>query len=319
MDIDSRKFSHPHLTANGEPRACIALTAIKTLWFNTGTQCNLSCQNCYIESSPSNNRLSYISLTQVQQFLNEIQVEGHPTEEIGLTGGEPFMNPDIMVIMAEILRRGFKLLVLSNAMRPMLKHQQALLRLHQHYPGRLQIRVSMDHHRADLHEQERGAKSCEPMLEGLKWLNSNGFTIAIAGRTRWGDANLREGYAELFARLGLSIDAHNPQQLVLFPEMDQNSPVPEITSACWGKLGLDPEQIMCASSRMVVVHRGDNQPSVQACTLLAYDQRFNLGATLAEADTEVPLNHPHCARFCVLGGGSCAPVTETGQADPPTS
>lgn len=315
MDIDNRTFSHPHLTASGEPRASIALTAIKTLWFNTGTQCNLSCKNCYIESSPSNNRLSYISLTQVQQFLTEIQTENHPTEEIGLTDGEPFMNPDIMVIMAEILRRGFKLLVLTNAMRPMLKHQQALLRLHQHYPGQLQIRVSIDHHLAEHHEQERGPKSSEPMLEGLAWLHSNGFSIAIAGRTRWGDANLREGYEELFARLGLPIDAYNPQQLVLFPEMDQDSQVPEITDACWDKLGVDPEQIMCASSRMVVVHRGDDQPSVQACTLLAYDQRFNLGATLAEANTEVPLNHPHCARFCVLGGGSCTPVTASDPAD----
>jgi MoaA/NifB/PqqE/SkfB family radical SAM enzyme len=89
------------------PEPAMRLTAIKTLWFNTGTQCNLSCQNCYIESSPSNNRLSYISLTQVQQFLNEIQAEGHPTEEIGLTGGEPFMNPDIMVIMAGDTAPGF--------------------------------------------------------------------------------------------------------------------------------------------------------------------------------------------------------------------
>jgi hypothetical protein len=153
------------------------------------------------------------------------------------------------------------------------------------------------------------------MLEGLAWLHSNGSSIAIAGRTRWGDANLREGYAELFARLGLPIDAYNPQQLVLFPEMDQVSQVPEITDACWDKLGVDPEQIMCASSRMVVVHRGDDQPSVQACTLLAYDQRFNLGATLAEANTEVPLNHPHCARFCVLGGGSCTSVTASDPAD----
>ena len=319
MDIDNRKFSQPTTTATGEPRATVALSGIKTLWFNTGTQCNLSCHNCYIESSPSNNRLSYISLTQVQQFLTEIQTAGHATEEIGLTGGEPFINPDIMAIMAEILRRGFKLLVLTNAMRPMLKHQQGLLRLQQHYPGQLQLRVSMDHYRAELHEQERGAKSWEPMLEGLKWLHSNGFDIAVAGRTRWGDTNLREGFADLFARLELDIDAHNHQQLVLFPEMDEDSPVPEITTACWAKLGVDPEQLMCASSRMVVVHRGDGQPSVQACTLLAYDQRFNLGATLAEASVDVPLNHPHCAQFCVLGGGSCTPLTEAVSTDLPAS
>ena len=28
--------------------------------------------------------------------------------------------------------------------------------------------------------------------------------------------------------------------------------------------------------------------------------------TLAEAAAPVPLNHPHCARFCVLGGAACS-------------
>jgi hypothetical protein len=44
---------------------------------------------------------------------------------------------------------------------------------------------------------------------------------------------------------------------------------------------------------------------VVACTLLPYDDRFELDATLAGSLGEVPLNHPHCATFCVLGGGSC--------------
>ena len=64
--------------------------------------------------------------------------------------------------------------------------------------------------------------------------------------------------------------------------------------------------MMCASSRMVVMRKGDLQPSVMACTLLAYDQQFNLGHSLVEAQKTVRLNHPHCASFCVLGGGSCS-------------
>ncbi|MFB3054017.1 MAG: radical SAM protein, partial [Alphaproteobacteria bacterium] len=43
-----------------------------------------------------------------------------------------------------------------------------------------------------------------------------------------------------------------------------------------------------------------------ACTLIPYDSRFELGVTLAQADQSVSLNHPHCAKFCVLGGGSCS-------------
>jgi len=88
--------------------------------------------------------------------------------------------------------------------------------------------------------------------------------------------------------------------------MDENADVPEITDACWGLLHKSPDDVMCAASRMVVKRKGAAHPLVVSCTLLAYDPRFELGRTLADADTGVSLNHPHCARFCVLGGASCS-------------
>jgi hypothetical protein len=57
---------------------------------------------------------------------------------------------------------------------------------------------------------------------------------------------------------------------------------------------------------MVVKRKGANKPAVLACTLLAYDPQFELGTTLAEAAGAVALNHPHCAKFCVLGGAACS-------------
>jgi hypothetical protein len=45
---------------------------------------------------------------------------------------------------------------------------------------------------------------------------------------------------------------------------------------------------------------------VLSCTLLPYDPAFEMGTTLADAASAVPLNHPHCAKFCVLGGASCS-------------
>ena len=104
----------------------------------------------------------------------------------------------------------------------------------------------------------------------------------------------------------LPIDAGDPVQLVIFPEMDETATVPEITEACWGILGKSPDAMMCASSRMVVRRAGDDRPVVLSCTLLAYDAQFEMGRTLREAHRPVPLNHPHCAKFCVLGGASCA-------------
>ena len=120
------------------------------------------------------------------------------------------------------------------------------------------------------------------------------------------DAEARAGYAALFAREGFEIDAANPVQTMLFPEMDTTVEVPEITTACWGILGKSPSEVMCASSRMVVKRKGAARPSVLACTLLPYDPEFELGKTLEEAEQPVALNHPHCAKFCVLGGASCS-------------
>ena len=142
----------------------------------------------------------------------------------------------------------------------------------------------------------------------MDWLARAGFVIAVAGRQLPGEteAAARAGYAALFAKRGIAIDAAHPARLVLFPEMDASRDVPEISASCWAILGVAPASIMCASSRMVVKRRDDVAPRVAACTLLPYDPRFDLGATLAEAAVPVALNHPHCARFCVLGGASCA-------------
>jgi len=302
------KFHDPLVTINGEPRAHVELKGLKTLWFNTGTICNLTCANCYIESSPTNDRLVYISHQEVCQFLDEIKRDRLPTSEIGLTGGEPFINPDIIPISKECLERGFSLLILTNAMRPMMKRAAELLELQKKFGDQLKLRVSVDHFSQKLHEEERGPRSWEPMLLGLKWLSDNGFAVDAAGRTRWGDSEteLRAGYAKLFKDESIKINAADPRELVLFPEMDENAPVPEISTGCWEKVGVSPDDMMCATSRMVVKSRGSKRAHVQACTLLAYQQEFNLGNTLEEASQSVSLNHPHCAKFCVLGGGSCS-------------
>lgn len=303
--IDPAKFRDQLRTAKGDARAHVALDRLATLWINTGTLCNLACKTCYIESSPTNDALVYIRLDEAEAFLDEAQALG--TREIGFTGGEPFMNPDMLAMLRSALARGFEVLVLTNAMRPMRRFDAELDALRAELGARLTMRVSLDHYTRGLHEAERGPRSWDKAIDGVKFLSDHGFRIAIAGRRLAGESEpaARAGYAALFAEHGLRIDAADPAALVLFPEMDETADVPEISDACWEILGVAPSSIMCASSRMVVKRKGATRPVVVACTLIPFDDRFVLGDTLDEARRPVALNHPHCARFCVLGGASC--------------
>ncbi len=304
--LAGEKFTDPRVTADGSARASVGLRKLDTLWFATGTLCNLACANCYIESSPTNDALIYMSAQHVSRFLDEVAERG--VREIGFTGGEPFMNPEIIAMIEDALSRGHEVLVLSNAMKPMRRHEAELLRLRDAYADALTIRVSIDHHTQKVHEAERGPGTWQPMLGGLRWLSANGFSFAAAGRRLAGETDeaARNSYRLLFETEAIALNVGDQTRLVLFPEMDATADVPEITTDCWGILGKSPDDVMCSSSRMVVHRKGEPVPRVVACTLLPYDAGFDLGSSVAEADCDVPLNHPHCARFCVLGGASCS-------------
>lgn len=304
------KFQDPKVTVKGETRAWVKYTKTKTLWFNTGTLCNIECVNCYIESSPTNDRLVYLTCADVEPYLDELDAAGETNIEIGFTGGEPFMAPQMLAILEMVLARGHSVLMLTNAMQPMMRPRVkgGLMELQDRYGDRLTMRVSLDHFSPQHHDEERGEGAFERAMQGLRWLSENGFRLALAGRTIWGEEEelARRGYLDLIVSENLRIDPDDPSQLVLFPEMRPDEDPPEITTACWGILNKDPNDLMCASQRMVVKRKGAERPSVVACTLLPYDDRFDLGHTLKEARQSVSLNHSYCASFCVLGGGSCS-------------
>ncbi len=308
--LDPRKFKDPEVTAKGERRASVYFKKLKTLWFFTGSLCNIECINCYIESSPTADHFVYLTPEDMAPYLDEIDTLGYGPVEIAFTGGEPYMNPHILRLSEMALERGHSLLVLTNAMRPMMRPrvQQGLLDLQKRFGSAMILRVSLDHYSQSFHDKERGIGSFKAAVTGINWLSDNGFNIALAGRTIWNEdeAVSRKNYAELIRGHSWAINPGSPKQLVLFPEMDEMVDVPEITTACWGILGKSPDDIMCSDARMVVRKKGAKRATVLACTLLWDDEQFDLGPTLEGARDPVKLNHPHCAKFCVLGGASCS-------------
>ena len=313
------KFEHPEFTAKGELRASVKLAELETLWINTGTLCNIECVNCYIESSPKNDRLVYISAAEHEGVLEEVKRLQIGTKEIAYTGGEPFLNPDMVAMARQSLVQDFEVLILTNAMQPMQRKtvKSGLLELQKSHGKKLTLRVSLDHYTKALHEKERGPNSWSKTIEGIDWLLDHGFNVAIAGRTCWeeSEAESRAGFADLFSSRDWKLDASDPTQLVLFPEMDETVDVPEITTECWDILDVNPNDIMCATSRMIVKRKGQDRLTVLPCTLLPYDEAFDMGSNLEQSLTAnggmfdegaVKLCHHNCAKFCVLGGGSCS-------------
>ena len=304
-------FENIKITAKGEPRAWVELEAIKTLWFNTGTLCNLQCGNCYIESSPVNDRLVFITPKDIQKHLDEISLldhKGHIQESIniGLTGGEPFLNPDIIDIIELILTYKLPLLILTNGTRLIRRFEKKLILLSQLHPDLLNFRISLDHFTKQVHDQERGKGNFNKVINTLKWMSENDFNFTVAGRSLVTDSiiDTRKKYLELF--LKEDINLKTPEEIIIFPEMNAKKNPPEITEQCWSILDKTPSSLMCAKERMIVKHKGDITTTVMPCTLLAYDQQFRLGETLKTSQKKIYLNHRFCSEFCVLGGASCS-------------
>jgi MoaA/NifB/PqqE/SkfB family radical SAM enzyme len=304
-NLSDNKFKNQKVTADGSNRAFIEAKNIKTLWFNTGTLCNIECKNCYIESSPKNDSLAYLTFEEVKSFIDEAIDKNLGTNEIGFTGGEPFMNKEIMKMIDYSLRKHLKVLVLSNAMKPMLNRTKELIKLNH---SNLTIRVSIDHYEKVKHEEIRGKNTYDVMMQGLKWLNENNFNYTLATRLLWNEKeeNLRKNFGTFIKNNNLKLDTYSPKELVTFAEMDEKIDTPEITTSCWNILNKDPNDIMCSWSRMVVRKKNSKNPSVIACTLLPYADEFDLGETLTNSLQKIYLNHKHCSKFCVLGGSSCS-------------
>ncbi|TNF04210.1 MAG: radical SAM protein [Deltaproteobacteria bacterium] len=305
--MSTEKFKEMKVTAKGEERAFVDFKEWKNLWFNTGTLCNLECTNCYIESSPKNDQLSYITTDDVTPYLKEIKENHWDIQTIGFTGGEPFLNPNMINILSSVLEAGFNALVLTNAYNVIKRWEKPLLELKDQYGDKLRLRISLDHYTARVHEQERGKGTFDKTLQSLKWLFDSGFSLSVAGRSLINESTqvATEGYQNLLKVHGIDIDLAS-DKLVVFPEMKTEKDVPEITTACWGILSKRPDDQMCASERMIVKKKGQERAVVQPCTLLAYDQQFEMGQTLKDSMKPVYLNHRFCAEFCVLGGASCS-------------
>ena len=78
------------------------LHSLDTLWFQVGgTICNLWCTHCFISCSPENHKFGFMSREVVGKYLEESKKTG--VKEYYFTGGEPFMNRDMLGILEDTM------------------------------------------------------------------------------------------------------------------------------------------------------------------------------------------------------------------------
>ena len=115
------------------------------------------------------------------------------------------MNPEMIDMAQRALARGYEVLILTNAMRPMMRPnvRAGLEKLKAAYGDALTLRVSLDHHESATHDAERGEGAFEKSLEGMRWLRDAEIRMAVAGRSLWheSDQAARDGYAVRSRRL----------------------------------------------------------------------------------------------------------------------
>jgi molybdenum cofactor biosynthesis enzyme MoaA len=292
-----------HRTQGDEPRGFIHSHALDELWFHTGTACNLACPFCLEGSKPGDNRVQMLRFDEAVPFMDEAL--GLGVKQFSFTGGEPFVNKDIVRILDYALLHK-PCLVLTNATEPLIKRLNQLESLRKR-PHPLCFRVSLDYPDAARHDAARGEGMFACALEGLRKLHAMGFHVSVASQFMPGTAadDVSERFAGIFRVAGLPENLHR----IEFPEFHspgaQVKP-PQITERCMTDFHTEETRraFMCAFSRMIAKSRG--RLYVYACTLVDDDPDYILGETLTEAmQIPVSMKHHRCYS-CFKYGASCS-------------
>ncbi len=291
-------------TADGSPRGYIRPAELSELWFHTGTACNLRCPFCLEGSKPGDNRLQLVTFDDVKPFVDEALNLG--VEQFSFTGGEPFVNRDIIRILDYALQHR-PCLVLTNGTKPLRRRFDDVRSL-LGQANALRFRVSLDYPDAERHDAGRGRGNFDLAADTLGMLHEAGFEISIARLEIPGEdrANGRAAYLPVFERAGVPEDTH----VVIFPDFKPpcSHPVgvPEITENCMTTYHTEESRaaFMCNFSKMVV--KKDGRMRVFACTLVDDDDDYDLGGSLAESmDIRIMLRHHRCFS-CFACGASCS-------------
>jgi molybdenum cofactor biosynthesis enzyme MoaA len=272
------------------------------LWFQVaGTRCNLTCHHCFISCSPQNDAFGFLSLEEVQRRLVESVALG--VKEYYFTGGEPFLNKQMVPILVETLRYG-PATVLTNG--TVLKDEWLveLAAAEQASRYSLEFRVSIDGFSPETNDPIRGEGTFDRALAGMSRLVSHGFLPIITAARTWPaeeDRHVVDQFIEVLRAAG-----YERPRLKILPtlqlgaEAERSSRYRDserVTAEMMNEF--DVGQLVCHHSR-IVTDRG-----VHVCPILIDADDSMLGPSLADSLRPFPLAHGACYT-CYQYGAICS-------------
>jgi len=281
--------------------AHVPLIALDTLWFQVaGTLCNIECTHCFISSSPQNRSHGMLSLADVERRLAEARELG--VREYYFTGGEPFMNRDMLAILEVTLRQG-PATVLTNGM---LLRPETCARLRELFEASeysLDIRVSLDGFDPQSHDAIRGRGVWDKVMDGLGNLAAAGLNpvitvTAAAVGIESGDGRSR--FLDLIRGFGFARPRLKVLPLFRIGAEEQRTRA----YADWERISSemlqdgDAAKLQCSSCRMVT------SKGVYVCPILIEQPQARMGESIGETLRPFPLQYGAC-HTCWVDGVTC--------------
>jgi sulfatase maturation enzyme AslB (radical SAM superfamily) len=316
------------VSSRGEPRGFVdplaveGRLALEDLWVMQGSLCDLRCKHCYTASSPVNGRLQQIRPDELKPHLEEAARYG--VHKIYFTGGEPFVNEDVLrgraAVNEDLLQNLENALpiapveILTNGRRYLRHHLHALGALARRYPGKLTLRITIESPRATEHDAIRGRGAFAKTIETIRLLGGAGFVPVITAERpqlrEQTNEEIREAYAALFPSMRIEVNLIE-NMLEMGHELARMAdsgvtprPATFITTNCFQVLNKPPETLMCHFSRCI--QKIEGALHYYPCPVIYDDPCFDLGRTLTESLRRVYVAHKNCYDYCLKGrGASC--------------
>jgi len=265
--------------------------SLDTLWFQVaGTLCNLKCTHCFISCSPTNHSHEMLTLDDVKWRLAEAVPLG--VREYYFTGGEPFMVPEMLSMIAAALAQG-PVSVLTNGLLLTPDRCRRLKELSDASEYSLDLRISIDGYTAAANDPIRGAGTFDRILEGIRNLAAAGLNPVITVTEACSEAASAEGrgrFLDWMRQIGLP--RPRLKVLSLFRIGAEESRLRAYAS--WESLRgreltrEESEQLQCSSCRMVT------SKGVYVCPILIDEPRARMGETLSETLRPFELAYSAC-------------------------